>query len=149
MVAAKRTSREWVTHFQSRKSHTAAELRAKLERKDFTVTEIEDALTWAAHYAGQSDGDVAVRTAATRKDQRYGQARIAAELAARGLDEDIAQRVSQTSASDEQQRANAALALQASRFTGEPHKAAAWLSRRGFEEDIVRRAVEQLVGVLD
>ena len=150
MTAPKlRSARDWVTHWQSRRSHTAAELRAKLERKDFTVTQVAEAMIWAARYAGQNDEAVATHAAESRQQQRYGQARIAAELEARGIAADHAQRVTQTTASDEGQRAEAALGSQLARFAGEAHKAAAWLSRRGFEEDLVRRTVEKLVGPLE
>lgn len=149
MVANTRSAREWVTQWQAKRSHTAAELRTKLERKDFTVAEIEDAATWAAQYAGQNDAEVATHTAQTRKQQRFGQARIVAELEARGITAATAERVTQTTASDEQQRADVALQTQVTRFTGEPHKAAAWLSRRGFDEDAVRRAVEKWIGALE
>ena len=149
MVAATRTAQEWVTHWQSRRSHTAAELRFKLERKDFALAEIEAALAWAARYAGQNDDDVAEHTASSRKQQRYGQVRIAAELEARGVAENTTQRVTQSTASEEQRRADSALATEVARFKGNAHKAAAWLARRGFEEDIVRRAVERCIGPID
>jgi SOS response regulatory protein OraA/RecX len=144
-----RSAREWVTAWQSRRSHTAAELRRKLEAKAFSTTEIEDALSWAARYAGQSDAAVAERAADARKAQRFGQARIVAELEARGIPEAAAARAVHTTRDDEQQRAEAALAAAASRFAGEAEKAAAWLARRGFDEDVVRRAVEKLIGPLD
>jgi hypothetical protein len=68
---------------------------------------------------------------------------VQAELERRGIDA--------TFASDsvaELERARAALIAQRQRFVGEPVKAAAWLARQGYEEEVARRVAEELIGRL-
>ncbi len=139
-----KTAKEWVALWQTARAHTQAELRAKLETKTFSEAAITQALAWATEYAGQSDNTAAKDLVLSRRRQRYGAARIAAELEKRGIH--AAEQFAAASDVEELARAETALAASTQK---EPMKAAQWLLRRGFAEEIARRAVEKKIGRLE
>ena len=143
------SAKEWITKWQARRSYTLAELQAKLVQKDFPAAEIAAALQWAIDYAGANDREVAERSAQKRQRQHYGSPRIAAELEARGIASTEATRATMTPRAAEEQRAHTALLTVKERFLGDPRRAASWLARRGFEEDVVQSVVEKIIGRLE
>lgn len=137
-------ARAIVLRMQAQGDHSEAEVRTQLERRGFSSREIEDAVEWGREQAALSDDRAKDATIAKNLRKKKGVLAIEADLERRGLDPGVA-----TDSRAELERARAALAPQRARFTGEPMKAAAWLARQGYEEDVVRRVVEELVGRFD
>jgi SOS response regulatory protein OraA/RecX len=136
-------ARSIVLQLQARGDHSEAEVRAHLERRGFSALEIEDALRWGRDAAALSDARAAESTIKRQLARKKGALEVQAELERRGIDArfDVDTRA-------ETERAHAALSSQVKRFSGRPLHAAAWLARQGYEEDIVRRVVEALIGEL-
>ncbi len=136
-------ARNIVLRLQARGDHSEAEVRRQLENRGFSAREIEVALDWGRDNAALSDPRTAERTIEKSVAKKRGALRVQADLDRRGLDAEFS-----TDTKAEQERARAALTPRLSQFADDPLKAAAWLSRQGYDEDTVRRVVEALVGEL-
>jgi SOS response regulatory protein OraA/RecX len=136
-------ARNIVLRLQTRGDHSEAEVRRQLENRGFSAREIEVAIAWGRDNAALSDPRTAERTIEKSVAKKRGALRVQADLERRGLPADFT-----PDAKAEQERAEAALATRLSQFAGDPLKAAAWLSRQGYDEETVRRVVEKLVGEL-
>jgi SOS response regulatory protein OraA/RecX len=139
------SARAIVLRMQAQRDHSRAELRAQLERRGFSVLEIEDAISWGENNAALDDDRASVHTIRAETRKGRGALRVQATLENRGLDPECFV----PDAKEELERAVAKLKTRAQKYAGDPLAAAAWLSRQGFEEDVTRRAVEALVGVID
>ena len=136
-------ARNVVLRLQARGDHSEAEVRRQLEQRGFSAMEVEAAIEWGRDNAALSDPRTAERTIEKSVGKKRGALRVQADLERRGLDAEFS-----TDAQAELERARAALTTRRSQFADDPLKAAAWLSRQGYDEDTVRRAVEALIGEL-
>jgi regulatory protein len=73
----------------ARREHGAAELRAKLIAKGYDATRVDDALAQLRERGLQSDARFAESYARTRAGRGFGAARVAHELRARGMDDEL------------------------------------------------------------
>jgi len=134
---------EVVLRLQAQGDHSEEEVRSQLERRGFSRMEIEAALHWGRDHAALSDGRASESTVHQELQKRRGSLRIQAKLEQRGLDPASFS----SSSKDELERAKGALLPRVFRYKDTPLKAAAFLARQGFEEDIAMAAVEALIGL--
>jgi regulatory protein len=143
------SERESALRALSRREHSAAELKRKLERRGFGDEEASSAVDDLAARGLQSDARYAEMMVRSRVRQGFGPLRVRAELEAAGIPEKDATRALEESATD--WNALAAKA-QAQRFKALPDGAAGWqqqyrfLAHRGFEPEqiyAVLKAVAQ------
>ncbi|MCC6809358.1 MAG: RecX family transcriptional regulator [Deltaproteobacteria bacterium] len=137
-------ARAIVLRLQAQGDHSEAEVRAQLERRGFSASEIEDAVRWGREAAALSDARAKESTINRGVARKRGALRVQADLERRGLDPAL-----DVDSAAETERARAALGPQLKRFAAAPTKAAAWLARQGYEEDVCRRVVEELIGPLE
>ena len=74
----------------TRREHSASEIRHKLLQRDFTASEVDDALAALQRDGWQSDERYAEAYTRSRRLKGYGPVRIALELKERGVDEVLA-----------------------------------------------------------
>ncbi len=130
----------------ARREHSRAELAAKLGARGHGKEEIEAALAGLAEAGLQSDARYAEAYARSRMERGYGPLRIRAELAARGVDETLAERAVAALGADWTAQA---AALRARRFGpglpragAERARQARWLAGRGFPAEVVRAVLK-------
>jgi regulatory protein len=118
--------------------HGEVELRRKLARRGCPSEQIEEALERARRLGYLDDGAFARALVAHRAGGR-GAAMIAAELAARGVDREVAaEALAEVSEADQ---VAAARRLAARAPTEDRRRLAARLQRRGFASDVIRTAL--------
>ena len=119
--------------YLSQREHSPLELRRKLLRYCEASEEI-DALLASLEQAGLLSGERFAQSLIQRRQQRYGNLRIAQELDAHGLSSDSTANLRQSLKDSELTRARAAWAQDAA----ERAKQARFLTQRGFSGDAVR-----------
>jgi regulatory protein len=123
---------------------TEAELRRKLEAKGRPEEEIAAALTAVKARKWQSDERVVERVKEVGTHRLEGKSKIEAKLAQRGLDpEQLGEALSDLDEESEKSRALALLQLRL-KASDSPAKAARILASKGFEEEVIRFALESL-----
>lgn len=127
------------------RDRTEAELRQHLSNKGFGEPEVGLVLKSLTDQRYLDDDRLAKRAVEVAKDKPKGRLLIEHELAARGAHEEAVEGAI-ADLGDELQSALNALN---SRKPDTPAKGAAFLQRRGFEEDTVRTALERVYGELD
>jgi len=132
---------------QARRGHSRAELRRKLGRRGYDEAEVDAALARLVERGLQSDGafaDAHVR----RRSRSLGPLALSAELTARGVDRDLADRAMARFTVDRQLASAMKLA---ERLCGNTwyasyrellHAVGAKLMRRGFSMPVARAACE-------
>jgi regulatory protein len=132
-----------VLRLQARGDHSEDEIRTHLERRGFSRLEIEAAVDWGRAHAALDNARATEVTVRQELEKGRGALRVQARLERRGLDPDAFS----VSAKEELERAKAALLSRLTKYAGDPAKAAAWLGRQGFEEDVAMAAVDLLIGL--
>ncbi len=126
---------------------TEHELKQRLKKRGVDEATADQALGRLKELGWLSDDRVVqreVELARTRKGQ--GKLRTRAQLLKRGIDEDQAEKaLSESSEEDELARAEAVLNKKLKPDDGPP-KAARLLASRGFEEEVIRSALESRFG---
>jgi len=128
-------------HHQDR---THAELRERLLAVECPAELIDATLAQVDRWGFLDERRLAGSLTERRARQAYGRERILAELAARGVPEDLAVAVVDSMIGEEDDRIRAVKAL-SRRYHAEddPVRGARWLAQRGFQEDVVRSAVAE------
>jgi regulatory protein len=121
--------------------HSVAELRRKLLSRGCDAPAVETALERLSGL-GYLDDAAFARSLVARRSEGRGRALIAAELGARGVDREVAERALGELGRDEQLAAARRLARRSP--TDDPRRLAARLQRRGFAPDVIREVVGPL-----
>jgi regulatory protein len=117
--------------------NSAAELRRKLRAKRFDEATIAETIERLRGETWLDDDRYAAAYVRTRVQKGIGRLRIRRELAAAGIDDDVAERAVRDNAADgEDERLRAAYEKLARRLS-DPEKIAARLLRQGFERSAI------------
>lgn len=125
------------------RTHFSTELAAKLAARGFDETAVEETIARLVDEGILDDHAAGLEFVETRLRRKpLGPARLRADLARRGLDRELVERVVDESyPEDEEMLARRSLALAAGR---EPAAAARRLERQGFSASVIGRLVEEL-----
>jgi regulatory protein len=124
----------------SGRPHGELELRRKLSRRGCPPEEVERALA-RARGLGYIDDAALARAVAARRVRTRGPALIAAELAAKGIQREVAREAVAGVRRDDLVAAASRLAARGVRSGADRRTVAARLLRRGFPADVVREAL--------
>jgi regulatory protein len=120
------------------RAHSEAELRRKLVRRGCEQADV-DATVGRLRGQGYLDDDAYARGLVARRSGGRGATLIAAELKARGIDREVAERA--LSELDRDRQLEAARRLVERSAGLEPPRLAARMQRRGFAAEIIRAAL--------
>jgi len=129
---------------------TNAQVRRYLHRKGASLDQIDRIVVRLSALGYLDDRAYAERWVTRRiTDQPMGRARLKYELDARGIEESIAESTIRDAFQSADEALLARLALDLAQRRGRcltPMQAARFLSRRGFDEETIRRMMEHRIG---
>jgi regulatory protein len=120
------------------RAHSEAELRRKLLRRGCETDGVEATLE-RLRGQGYLDDDAYARGLVARRSAGRGATLIAAELTARGIHREVAERALRELGRDRQVEAARRLVERSARL--EPQRLAARMQRRGFAAEVIRAAL--------
>jgi regulatory protein len=120
------------------RAHSEADLRQKLLRRGCEADGVEATLT-RLRGEGYLDDDAYARDLAARRSAGRGSALIAAELTARGVHREVAERALRELGRDRQVETARRLVERSAGL--EPNRLAARMQRKGFAAEVIRAAM--------
>lgn len=138
-------ARQLAVKLLARREHSAGELQHKLARRGYYDADIQQALAWCREHNLQSDQRYAEAYAQQRAGRLYGPLIIQAELRQKGVSDEF---IDDALASLDDEWLEAAMRFLRRRRDDlsdyqQRGKAYQALSRKGFDGDVVRRALER------
>lgn len=155
LAAARSRARTAAERLIARRALSAAELRGRLEARGHDPAAVKTVVASLVAAGAIDDRAVAAAAAARALGQKRSTTRAARDLAARGIDPDLAAEAARAAADDDGRTdLDRALHLARSRLRGElagkppvviRRRLAGVLARRGYDEDTVETVLDRLV----
>ena len=127
----------------ARREHSSRELRDKLRARKFSPKAIETALAILRERDLQSDHRFAGACACSLMDRGYGSLRVAGELRARGVEDEIVLEFEHSARQGDLERAREALSRRIQGRITQPGQMFRFLGQRGYPAEVARRAVDE------
>ncbi len=125
-----------------------SEMRAKLLERGFAEGETDPALAWVCHVLGIRQDRLAESLADQHRRHGWGPEAVRAKLLAKGVDPDLADELAASTEEDSRTAVERWLEKRPA-LASDPGKLARFLASKGFEEDVIRWALEAYAGVED
>lgn len=139
-----RSAQSYMIWLLSRREYSEAELRKKLELKEFPKEEIDAAIAFAQKHKFQSDERFA-HMKANSNAHRHGNYRLKRTLMEKGISEELAEAQVQELAPEEERAVEAARRFESKEFTPELNqKIYRFLAQRGFSGKAIKAAISHL-----
>ena len=147
----RQTAKEVAYRYLGYRARSVAEVRDKLQEKDFAAEVVAETLAHLQQQKLLDDREFARRWVEARLQRAYGPRKLAQELRHKGVAAEVIDEVlaEYAAAFDSSERAVALLSKQAWRYRGLPPDKAkrrmlGFLARRGCEAEMARKVVEQV-----